>query len=128
MICILTAAGAITLAAEAFSLSWTHSVARTRWHEDWVLSAEGLRPILARIEGPGAGMEAPEHARREGSAWSYVPKLPAQREILLAASGETGAGWTLCAKGRCRILGSTAEAPIRLQAGACPPYPLPITF
>ena len=40
--------------------------------------------------------------------------LPPQRELVLAASGATGEGWTLCAAGACRELGAAPGAPIRL--------------
>lgn len=123
MLCIATAAGVLALAAETFTLSWTHSVARQEWREDWEVSAAGLRPVAAEISGPGAGMELPEGAWRVPGGWRYRVALPPQPEVHLAASGATGAGWRLCAAGRCHRLGEVAEAPIRLWSGACGPPP-----
>ena len=62
-------------------------------------------------------MEPPEGARLEGGWWVYAPHLPPRRELVLAASGATGGGWTLCAGGSCREIGADAVAPVRL--GPC---------
>ncbi|RRH76909.1 DUF1850 domain-containing protein [Falsigemmobacter faecalis] len=122
MICLLTAAGLISLAAETFTLSWQHSTARTLWTETWEAKNATLRPILARIEGPGAGMEAPEGAWREGSIWIWHPQIAPLREVHLAASGTTGSGWRLCAGEICHDVGTRAGTALRLSAteGATP--------
>lgn len=120
MICILTAAGAIALAADRFTLSWTHSVAKTRWVEDWVVSAEGLRPVEAEIQGPGAGMELPETAWRVPEGWRYRVDLPPQKRVYLAASGETPDPWRLCTADGCHLLGADAAQPVEIALGACP--------
>lgn len=104
----------LALAVESFTLSWTHSVTRTTWWEQWEVSAAGLRPVEARISGSGAGMEPPEGAVLVDGTWSYLPQLPFQREVLLASSGATGSGWLLCAEGTCWTLGTMAGAPLRL--------------
>ena len=125
MICILTAAGVISLAAESFTLSWQHSTARTLWTETWAAKEGALHLELARVEGPGAGMEAPEGAKREGSTWVWHPQLPPLPEVFLAASGKTGSGWQICADGHCLEIGGSAGEAIRLSATADPlPCPL----
>ncbi|MEP0507358.1 MAG: DUF1850 domain-containing protein, partial [Aurantimonas coralicida] len=62
MICIAAGAKALTLAATAFSLSWTHSVEKTRWEERWLAGQQGLTVVEGRVEGSGAGMEPPPDA------------------------------------------------------------------
>jgi hypothetical protein len=114
--CIASAAGLLVLAARDFTLSWTHSVERTEWVEQWRVGTDGLTLREARIRGSGAGMEPPEGARLTGGWWVYVPALPPQPSVTLAASGATGAGWTLCAAGTCRTLGSAPDSPITLSA------------
>lgn len=113
-LCIATGGTVLALAVQSFTLSWTHSVTRSLWWEKWEVSADGIRPIEARISGSGAGMEPPENAVLADGVWIYVPNLPYQREVLLASSGTTGGGWLLCADGTCRTLGETAGPPLRL--------------
>ncbi|AZO57254.1 DUF1850 domain-containing protein [Mesorhizobium sp. M8A.F.Ca.ET.057.01.1.1] len=52
-----------------------------------------------RFKGSGAGMEPPEGAGLRDGWWIYAPKVGAQRRVMLAASGATGDGWTLCTDG-----------------------------
>lgn len=113
-LCIATAAGVIALAAQGFTLSWTHSVARQTWVEEWEVAPGGLRPVEAEIKGPGAGMELPEGAWRVPGGWRYRVELPLLPQVLLAASGETPDAWRLCTAAGCHHLGSVPEAPIRL--------------
>ncbi len=103
------------LTVAAFTLAWTHSVERVRWEEDWRVTPAGLQLIAARVKGSGAGMEPGDGARLVDGWWSWLPDRPPQRELVLAASGATGGGWTLCAGGECLGLGAAAGAPIRLS-------------
>lgn len=114
----LCVAGATTLhlAVAAFTLAWTHSVERVRWEEDWTVAPAGLTLVEARVQGSGAGMEPAPEARLAGGWWRWHPDRPPEREIVLAASGATGGGWTLCAGGTCRELGAVAGDPVRLYA------------
>ena len=80
------------------------------------MTPAGLELVEARVQGSGAGMEPPEGARLAGGWWTWRPARPPQRELLLAASGATGGGWTLCAAGACREIGAAAAAPLRLSA------------
>ena len=61
-LCVLSAGKTITLAASLFTLSWTHSVERVRWEEDWRVTPAGLEIVEARVKGSGAGMEPPPDA------------------------------------------------------------------
>jgi hypothetical protein len=112
----LVGAETLRLAVTAFTLAWTHSVEHVRWEEDWRVTPAGLELVEARVRGSGAGMDPPEGARLAGGWWTWRPERPAQRELLLAASGATGDGWTICAAGRCREVGRAAGAPLRLVA------------
>jgi hypothetical protein len=112
----LCVAGGATLhlAVTAFTLAWTHSVERTRWEEDWRVGPAGLSLVEARVQGSGAGMEPPAEARLEGGWWRWHPQTAPRPEVVLAASGATGGGWTLCAGGVCRELGAAGTEPLRL--------------
>jgi hypothetical protein len=111
---MLAAEGLVPLAVTSFPLSWTHSVERTAWEEDWRVTAVGLEIVEARIKGSGAGMEPPDGARLEGGWWVYAPDLAVMPELVLGASGATAA-WSLCAEGECMALGGEAR-PLRLWA------------
>lgn len=120
MICIAAAGVVLALAADDFTLRWQHSVTHTRWEERWQASPEGLRPVEAFVQSPGPGMEIPDHARRVRGGWRYSVDMPPQKEVLLASSGTTGSGWTLCAAGHCLDLGQRPDEPLRLwQAEEC---------
>ncbi|MGP3699324.1 DUF1850 domain-containing protein [Rhodobacter sp. NSM] len=119
-LCISAGAAVLSLAVSDFTLSWTHSVERVEWWERWEVTAAGLRPVEARVEGAGAGMDLPPDAWREADGWHYIPRLPPQAEVLLAASGMTPGAWRLCAAGDCHVLGAEAGEGLRLwQAGDC---------
>ena len=61
-------------------------------------------------------MEPPEGAVLADGWWRFSPDLPPVPELLLAASGTTGGGWTLCADGRCTVVGAEPGQPVRLSA------------
>jgi len=113
-LCILAGGKTVTLAVAAFTLSWTHSVEKTRWQEDWAVGAGGLRIVQARVQGSGAGMEPPEGSVLEDGWWVYVPKIGALPRLVLAASGATGQGWSLCTEKGCIELGAKAGEPVTL--------------
>lgn len=116
MLCLLAAGKTTVLAASAFTLSWTHSVERTRWEEDWRVTPAGLQIVEARVKGSGAGMEPQADAVLKDGWWVYAPKLPARDRIMLAASGATLSGWTLCIAAECRELGAAAGDAIEISA------------
>ena len=115
-LCIFGAGKAVSLAAAAFTLSWTHSVERTRWEEDWRIVAGGLKLVEARVQGSGAGMEPPAGARLENGWWAYAPELPPIPRLVLAASGATDGGWRVCGGQTCTEVGADAGGPVRLEA------------
>ncbi|MBZ9738027.1 MULTISPECIES: DUF1850 domain-containing protein [unclassified Mesorhizobium] len=114
-LCILAAGKTATLTVAAFTLSWTHSVERTRWEENWTVTPSGLQVVEARIKGSGAGMEPPEGAVLRDGWWVYAPWVGPQPRLVLAASGATGDGWTLCTVQGCMELGRTAGETISLE-------------
>ncbi|MBV2143572.1 DUF1850 domain-containing protein [Falsochrobactrum sp. TDYN1] len=114
-LCILLAGKMTVIAASVFSLSWTHSVQKTEWREEWQVTPDGLLLTEARVKGSGAGMEPPEGSRLIDNWWVYTPKLPAQKSVMLASSGQTGGGWRLCTSGQCIDFGKTVGAPIKLS-------------
>lgn len=115
-ICLILGGKVTLIAAAAFTLSWTHSVERVRWEEDWRLTLAGLEIVEARVKGSGAGMDVPEDAVLTDGVWRYAPKLPPQARLLLARSGATGEGWRVCGDGACRTVGATADAPAEIRA------------
>ncbi|MGE0008833.1 MAG: DUF1850 domain-containing protein [Parvibaculaceae bacterium] len=117
-ICILAAGKATVLAGTAFTLAWTHSVEKTRWEEHWRVTPTGLEVVEARIKGSGAGMDPPDGARLKDGWWTYAPNLRPQRRLVLAASGATAGGWTLCAAGGCAVVGGSAGDPVVVTACA----------
>lgn len=117
-LCILAGGKILALAATAFTLSWSHSVERTRWEEDWRVKPAGLEIVEARIKGSGAGMEPPEGAVLENGWWIYAPAVAVQERLVLAASGATGEGWSLCAGGNCLAIGADAGPPVVIEACA----------
>lgn len=117
-LCILAGSKATVLTATVFTLSWTHSIEKTRWEEDWRVTPAGLTIVEARVKGSGAGMEPPEGSVLRNGWWAYAPKLPARPSVLLASSGATGGGWKLCAGETCLDLGARSGEPVTLRA--CP--------
>jgi hypothetical protein len=111
-LCIIVAGKTTMLAASMFTLGWTHSVEKTRWEEDWRLAGAGLEIVEARVQGSGAGMEVPEGAVLRDGWWTYAPGMAPQRSLVLAASGATGAGWSVCTPAQCVTLGAAAGEPV----------------
>lgn len=99
-LCVASAVVALALAGHGFTLSWVHSVERTEWQEHWVVDAHAqLQLDSARVKGSGAGMEPPPDAVLREGWWVYRPRRPAQETVVLAVSGATVGGWTLCVDG-----------------------------
>ncbi|WP_258045651.1 DUF1850 domain-containing protein [Mesorhizobium sp. NBSH29] len=103
------------MATTVFTLSWTHSVEKTRWEEDWKLKPAGLQIITARVKGSGAGMEPAPDAILVDGWWTYRPAVPIQNQLVLAASGATVSGWQICGGGKCRTIGTNADEPVVLK-------------
>jgi hypothetical protein len=100
-------AGGVTLALtlETFSLSWTHSVERTVWREEWRVTEAGLVIESAAISGSGAGMEVPEGAVLRDGAWHFRPALPPQTKVVFADAGRGAGDWRLCDDDVCHDVG-----------------------
>jgi len=104
--CILAGGKTLLIAAAAFTLSWTHSVEKIRWTEHWQVTPAGLLVVEARVEGSGAGMDPPEGSIFRDGGWDYRPHVPLLPRLVLASSGATVGGWSLCPAGRpCMTLG-----------------------
>ena len=122
-LCLASAAAALSLAADVFTLRWTHSVEKTGWEERWRVDGGALVLEQARIRGSGAGMEPPDGAAWQDGWWVYrVDRRVA--ELNLAVSRATGEGWALCtARDGCRDLeamlpgGTIRIAPCRHAGG-----------
>ncbi|AXC49626.1 DUF1850 domain-containing protein [Paracoccus suum] len=110
--CLLVGALALT-ASHGFALEWTHSVQRTSWREQWRVADSALVLESAAVRSSGAGMEPGDGAVLRGGWWVWPVGRPVP-EVVLAASGTTGAGWRLCVDAGCVSLGATAGAPVHL--------------
>lgn len=122
-LCLAAGAVAATLAVDAFTLAWTHSIEKIRWEEDWRVEAGQLVAVEARVRGSGAGMEPPPGALLERGVWRYRPALAPQAALRLSHSPHAG-GYALCVGGRCaplaeRLPGIDNTAVIEIRS--CPP-------
>ncbi len=102
-ICLLVA-GVVraSVPGPEFSLSWEHSVEKTRWEERYRIDGDSLLLVEARIAGSGAGMEPPPDAVLHDGVWTWQPRtrLP---ELRVTLSGYTR-DYTLCARDGCSEL------------------------
>lgn len=112
--CLMIGTLALPLSQPQFTLRWTHSIERTEWRENWDITAEGLRLRTAAVKGSGAGMEPGENASLQNGWWVWTPPLSVQPTLVLAASGATAEGWTLCDQASCLTVGTESGEPITL--------------
>jgi hypothetical protein len=99
----LAAGGVIkVLQVAAFTLSWTHSVEKMSWSEQWIVTDRGLEIVQARVQGSGAGIDPPAGAKLVDGAYQWKPDRPALGELILANSGAAGE-WRICTDA-CRTL------------------------
>jgi hypothetical protein len=120
-LCLAAGAATAVLSVHSFTLAWTHSIARTRWEEDWQIRDRMLVIAEARIRGTGAGMEPPADAVLKDGVWHYKPAV-GLAQLRLAHSPYT-AGYELCVDGRCGPLAEYlpgAENPTTIVLEACP--------
>ncbi|MBX3536679.1 MAG: DUF1850 domain-containing protein [Chelatococcus sp.] len=120
-LCLAAAGLMVQLGVSQVTLSWTHSVQKTVWEEDWRLTPQGLLLTQARVMGSGAGMDPPPEARREGNFWTWKPPLGPLASVAMRRSGATD-DWRLCYEGRCRSLSDLLPGdadPVSLIS--CPP-------
>ncbi|MBI5899274.1 MAG: DUF1850 domain-containing protein [Rhodocyclales bacterium] len=103
MLCLAVGAVVASLAVDAFTLTWLHSIEKIRWEEDWRIVGRELVIDEARIRGMGAGMEPPAGAVLKNGVWHYRPALPPQAVLRLSHSPYT-APYVLCTATVCRSL------------------------
>lgn len=91
-VCLATSLGALALAANSFTLAWTHSIEKVRWEESWSVRDGPHQAVLVlervRVRGHGAGMEPPPGAVLHDGAWEWQPGQ-AQAVLRLTRSGFT---------------------------------------
>lgn len=104
-ICLLAAGTAVRLGTAALTLTWTHSVEKTRWEEDWRLDSQRLAIVETRIESSGAGMEPQPGAKFDGRWWRWRPMLTPLPQVVLRRSHMTD-DWSFCIDGSCRPAGA----------------------
>lgn len=124
-VCIIEGVKVSVIAAQAFTLAWTHTVEKTDWEEDWRLkpATSMLELETARIKGSGAGMEPPDDARLVNGWWQYQPRSVQLRELHLANNGGEAGAWRICVQGACRALPSGPGTPSEYVIGPCPTPP-----
>jgi hypothetical protein len=110
-LCLASAGVVKSLAVASFMLSWTHSIEKTEWQEDWRVTPRGLEIVEARVKGSGAGMEPPSEARLVDGWFRWKPQLPILPEVVLGNSGLAGE-WRLCMDGRCQDLSAILGRPL----------------
>ncbi|MCL1115604.1 DUF1850 domain-containing protein [Shewanella basaltis] len=81
--------------AEQITLSWTHTIEKIRWAEDYRILPNGFILEQARVKGSGAGMEIPADAVLKNGSWQYQPKLPVLPMLKLGRTPEAG-DYRLC--------------------------------
>lgn len=101
-LCIAAGKLLVAMPIASFTLTWTHSIEKTRWEEDWQIRDGRLTISEARISGSGAGMEPPAGATLEKGVWRYRPSVT-PNPALLSHSPHT-AGYQFCRHGRCQPL------------------------
>ncbi|WP_366930092.1 DUF1850 domain-containing protein [Mesorhizobium sp.] len=111
-VCILAACKITVLAFAAFTLSWTHSVERTRLEEDWRVTSAGFQIVKARIQG--SGVEPPEGSRLQQGWWVYRPTSTHCRASC-SLHWERQARGGHCDKDSCMVFGAAADDPMVLQ-------------
>lgn len=110
-VCFASAGVVKALSVAAFMLSWTHSVEKIEWQEDWIVAPRGLEIVAARVKGSGAGMEPPPEARLVNGWFQWTPKPLFLHEVALGNSGVAGE-WRLCTQGSCRTLSDILGHPV----------------
>ena len=104
-LCLSAGDALARLTVAAFTLSWTHSIEKTLWEEDWIIKGQKLVLLESRVQGHGAGMEPEANAKFDGHWWHNRPKLAPLSSLSLARSGIV-ADWTICWSAGCQPLSS----------------------
>ena len=95
-LCILSGAKLTTVAISLFTLSWTHSVEKIEWQENWRINNSNLEIVEARIKGSGAGMDPPENAVLKNGWYVYKPQIGQIKELNLSTSNTDLVNWKIC--------------------------------
>lgn len=111
---------AAKIPADSFTLAWTHSIAKTRWEEDYAMAADQLIAIQARIQAGGPGMEPPPNARLIKGWFVYAPASRPLRSLNL--SRQYADSYEVCVAGQCRPLREIAPTAdlSRTELFVCP--------
>lgn len=110
-LCLASAGVVKSLTVTAFMLSWTHSIEKIEWQEDWRVTPQGLEITQARVKGSGAGMEPSPDARLIDGWFRWKPQLPVLPEVALGNSGLVGE-WRICTDGKCQDLSAILGRPV----------------
>jgi hypothetical protein len=110
-VCLAAGALAAVLATDAFTLSWTHSVEKVEWQEDYRVVDGALVLQEARIKGSGAGMEPPDGAVLRDGWWTYRPAM-GPIGVLRLTHSHFVADYRLCWAEACRSLGDMLPGPV----------------
>ena len=92
-----------TLATQAFTLQWQHSVQTSLWEEDYRVEGGKLVLTQSRVECSGAGMEPAPDAKLVDGTWRWHPSLAPLSEIRITSSPFTS-DYRLCWNGACKSL------------------------
>jgi len=115
-LCILSGAKLTTIAISLFTLSWTHSVEKIEWQENWRINKSNLEIVEARIKGSGAGMDPPENAVLKNGWYVYKPQIGQIKELNLSTSNTDLVNWKICFSGNCTDLENNNQIPIKIYA------------
>lgn|SRR6056300_942277 len=115
-LCILSGAKLTTVAISLFTLSWTHSVEKIEWQENWRINNSNLEIVEARIKGSGAGMDPPENAVLKNGWYVYKPQIGQIKELNLSTSNTDLVNWKICFNGNCTVLENNNQKPIKIYA------------
>lgn len=97
-LCVFIAGkSAACLAGVLFSLSWTHSIEKTRWVEHWQIAGDQLVLQKTYVKGSGAGIDPAPNAVLQDGWYQWAPAKPLALPLLSLANSElTPDNWKLC--------------------------------
>ncbi|MEP6943227.1 MAG: DUF1850 domain-containing protein [Betaproteobacteria bacterium] len=109
----LVAAGLVraTLPSSEFTVTWMHSIEKTRWEERYVVAGSSLSLVEARVQALGAGMEPPDGAELRDGWWRWRPRTTPLTDLRLTYSTFTQ-DYTICAAQRCASLRELVGVPL----------------
>jgi hypothetical protein len=108
-LCLAAAGITLQLAANAFTLGWSHTVEHLPWREGWRVAGDRLVLDTVRIKGSGAGIDPPPEARLVDGWYVWRPADETRARIVLRRAADPDGvigDWQFCAEGEpCRALG-----------------------